>query len=105
MVFGGHNDRDRLYYEDAYILSLPGFVWVRVSDTPYGKRTTASCIAVGNRQMLSVAGNDGSWTTPDPAPQGLQLFDMTTLEWKLSFDADAAPYERNAGISKWYTNG
>lgn len=33
------------------------------------------------------------------------LFDMTTLKWKDDYDADAAAYERNADLKKWYSNG
>ncbi len=60
---------------------------------------------MGNRQVLSVGGADNSRTNPDPAPQGLLLFDMTTLEWKDSYDATAAAYERHSDLKAWYGNG
>jgi hypothetical protein len=50
--------------------------------------------------VLTIGGTDGSGA--DPAPQGLLLFDMTALEWKDSYDADAAAYERNETVQKWY---
>ncbi len=33
------------------------------------------------------------------------LFDMTTMEWKDSFDATAAVYERASDLKTWYSNG
>lgn len=35
-VFGGENQRDKFKYQDAYVLSLPGFVWTKVVDAPGG---------------------------------------------------------------------
>jgi hypothetical protein len=55
---------------------------------------------VGKRQVLTIGGTGGS--EADPAPQGLLLFDMTALEWKDSYDANAAAYERNETVQKWY---
>ncbi|KAJ4298401.1 hypothetical protein N0V88_003431 [Collariella sp. IMI 366227] len=102
---GGSNQRDQYVYEDAYVLSLPGFVWTKAPDSPAGKRRYASCVAVGNRQMLSIGGTDGTWTKRDPAPQGLLLFDMTEMKWKDSFDANAAAYERPAKLKSFYSDG
>lgn len=80
-------------------------MWVKAPDSPYGKRRDASCVAVGNRQLFSFGGNDGEWSNGDPAPQGIQLFDMTAMKWKTSYDAKAAPYERSADLAAWYKNG
>jgi hypothetical protein len=55
--------------------------------------------------VLSIGGTDKSRTDPDPAPQGLLLFDMTTLQWKDSYDANAAAYERASDLKTWYSNG
>jgi hypothetical protein len=55
--------------------------------------------------VLSIGGADNSRTDPDPAPQGLLLFDMTAMEWKDSYDATAAAYERNSDLKTWYSNG
>lgn len=102
---GGANKRDKILYDDAYVLSLPGFVWTKVASSPAGKRQSAACVSVGKRQMLSIGGTGSAWSDQDPAPQGLQLFDMTELKWKDSYDANAAAYERAAAIKTWYTNG
>ncbi|KAL2198846.1 hypothetical protein P885DRAFT_67986 [Corynascus similis CBS 632.67] len=105
LLFGGYNHRDRFVYDDAYILSLPGFVWTKVPQTTAGGRRYHACVAVGNRQVLTIGGTRTGWEDPDPAPQGLLLFDMTDLEWKNSFDANAATYERARDIKNWYNNG
>jgi hypothetical protein len=105
LLTGGANRRDKIVYDDAYILSLPGFVWTKVSSSPAGKRQSATCLSVGKRQMLSIGGTITSWTDQDPASQGLLLFDMTELKWKDSYDANAAAYERAADIKAWYSNG
>ncbi|KAK4158055.1 hypothetical protein C8A00DRAFT_39611 [Chaetomidium leptoderma] len=104
-LFGGANGRDKFNYQDAYILSLPGFVWTKVPDPPGGARTGVTCVRVGKRQVLSIGGADNSRTAADAAPQGLLLFDMTAMEWKDSYDASAAEYERAPALKSWYTNG
>ena len=44
-------------------------------------------------------------TQKDEAPNGLLLFDMSTLKWKASYDANAAAYQRADAIKTWYSNG
>lgn len=106
-VFGGSNERDGFGYDDAYILSLPGFVWTKVPSSPAGQRYQHACVGVGNRQVLVIGGGGegGMMKSVDPAPQGLHLFDMTTLSWRYSYEADDAPYEPAASIKAWYANG
>jgi hypothetical protein len=41
----------------------------------------------------------------DPVPGGVLLFDMTAMEWKDAYDANADPYESANRIKKWYENG
>ena len=107
LLAGGHNHRDRYIYADAYILSLPGFVWTQVPDltTAADARSDHTCVAVGKRQILSIGGTNTAWSQPDPAPQGLVLFDMTEMRWKGSYDANAEAYERSTAIKNWYNNG
>ncbi len=80
-------------------------MWTRAADSPAGNRMSASCVAIGKRQMLSVGGTRTDWRDKDPAPQGLLLFDMTEMKWKDSYDANAADYQRAADIGAWYKNG
>ncbi|KAK3290355.1 uncharacterized protein B0H64DRAFT_63622 [Chaetomium fimeti] len=102
---GGYNYRDKFPYDDAYVLSLPGFVWTKLPDPETGARQSHTCVSVGKRQVLSIGGTDTGWAQPDPAPQGLLLFDMTEMKWKTSYDANAAAYERATVIDTWYNNG
>jgi hypothetical protein len=62
-------------------------------------------LSVDKRQVLSIGGSKDGWDEPDPAPQGLTLFDMTDWKWKDSYDANAAAYERASDLKTWYTNG
>ncbi|KAK4442182.1 hypothetical protein QBC34DRAFT_456109 [Podospora aff. communis PSN243] len=90
-LFGGDNWRDKFRHEDAYVLSLPGFFWKRLPDSPAGTRYGHTCVAAGKRQVLSAGGvNSKEWEEKDPAPLGLQVFDMTRLVWKDDYDAEAA---------------
>ncbi|KAK4185763.1 hypothetical protein QBC35DRAFT_555763 [Podospora australis] len=56
-IMGGSNKQDQITYQDAYV-----------------------------RQALVIGGGGGDWglqwDVPDPAPQGLLLFDMTNWTWK-----------------------
>jgi hypothetical protein len=104
-ISGGTNQRSQVQYQDAYILSLPGFVWRKAADSPGGARAWNSCLSVGKRQVLSIGGWTGDWTKKDPFQQGLKLFDMTDMTWKDSYDASVTTYERNADLKTWYTNG
>ncbi|KAK4102835.1 hypothetical protein N658DRAFT_422866 [Parathielavia hyrcaniae] len=110
-LFGGSNARDRFVYDDAYVLSLPGFVWTKVPTSPAGLRRSLACVPVGKRQVLSIGGTSigdsksKGFNEQDPAPQGLLLFDITELKWKDSYDPNAAAYVRAADIEAWYSNG
>ncbi|KAK4042712.1 hypothetical protein C8A01DRAFT_44332 [Parachaetomium inaequale] len=104
-LYGGTNLRDLYTYQDAYILSLPGFVWTKAPNLPYSARADMACVTVGNRQVLSLFGKDLWHLTTDPAPKGLLLFDATAMQWKDSYDAAAGAYERPSELKTWYSNG
>ena len=75
-----------------------------------------SCNVVGNRQMISIDGrvNNASEynldnsdsnpdsSLPDPWPHGIGIFDMTTMQWKTSYDPNAAPYKTPNAIKAYY---
>lgn len=104
-VYGGYREQGtKPVFGSSYILSLPGFVWTKVREAPEGRQGHA-CVSVGKRQVLSIGGSTYGWGTRDKAPQGLLLFDMTSLEWKYEYDANAGPYERSNRIKEWYKNG
>ncbi|KAF6832605.1 kelch repeat protein [Colletotrichum musicola] len=103
-VFGGLSEQDKPY-DDVFILSLPAFTWTTVPYAPKNRRYLHSCVVGGKRQMLVVGGlGDEHWDTltPDPWPQGLGIFDMTDLEWKTEYNANAEDYETPSTVKTWY---
>ena len=92
----------------VYILSLPGFVWLRVNDTSAEPRAEHTCNAIGNRQVLSIGGRNpmlgfnDAFNTKDSWPQGLGIFDMTDLKWTGSYNASSTPYNLSTPMQDWY---
>ena len=78
----------------VFVLSLPAFHWLQSEYTPTLGRRGHSCSVIGNRQMVSVGGHIGQTNAfaPDPWDQGLGVFDMSAMEWKDSYDPNAAAY-------------
>lgn len=88
----------------VYVLSLPSFRWHKEQSTPQYGRYLHSCNMIGNRQMVVVGGQvvskqSAAWLgdtfgafLKDPWSKGLGVFDLSDMEWKSSYDADAAPY-------------
>ena len=56
--------------------------------------------------MLSIGGLDPLDLYPtmskDAAIHGLNIFDMTAMEWRDSYDAGAAPYTTPQIVKDWY---
>lgn len=102
----------------VYVLSLPAFNWQKQKVTPQFGRYLHSCNVIGNRQMISVGGkvanaseseaalddNDTppDSSLPDPWQQGLGVFDLTAMEWKERYDADAPPYITPDPVKAFY---
>ncbi|OHE93099.1 kelch repeat protein [Colletotrichum orchidophilum] len=103
-VFGGTNTESGSTYDDVFVLSLPGFFWTQVPYESKNPRRSHCCAVVGRRQMLSVGGVDGKtgYSSADPWPQGLGLFDMTDWTWKTDYDAGAKEYESAKTVNEWY---
>ncbi|KAF3351459.1 hypothetical protein VD0002_g4822 [Verticillium dahliae] len=110
-VFGGRNQRDNQAYDDAYVLTLPGFHWEKVDYESKSPRSGHACLVVGKRQMLSIGGVNHEpgmpdlWLDRDPWPQGLGVFDITELKWTNEYDADAEDYDSPEVIKSWYADG
>jgi hypothetical protein len=113
-IFGGWDSRRgpvAVDFDEVYILSLPAFRWFKAPyEARYG-RHRQTCHVVGRRHLLSIGGLDAIETrlhygnlfdTPDPFPQGLGLFDMTSLNWTTYYNASAAPYEQSALVAEFY---
>lgn len=114
VIFGGAHPKEgeKETYEDAYVLSLPGFQWFKVADTLGGPRASHSCVVAGQRQMISIGGTSTNnfngvgtnWDEPDRFGQGIGVFDMTALTWstKGQYDAYAKKYESPNVVNEWY---
>jgi len=53
-VFGGVFDFNEL--QDAYVLSLPGFIWKQLPNSAAEPRKDHSCAVMGKRQVLTIGG-------------------------------------------------
>jgi hypothetical protein len=78
------------------VLSIPSFTWYEANYTPTDARSVHTCHVVGSRQMLVVGGFEADvgygYNTKDAFPQGLGIFDLTDMQWKDQYDADAESY-------------
>ncbi|KAH8178612.1 kelch motif domain-containing protein [Sarocladium implicatum] len=108
-VFGGYNaDKDAL--NDIWVLTIPGFHWIKVG-TAKTPRAYQACVVAGQRQMIVYGGIAGSanwawpWDDKDPWTNGLGIFDLTELEWSDEYRADAETYQTPKVVMDWYKNG
>ncbi|KAJ3569289.1 hypothetical protein NPX13_g6132 [Xylaria arbuscula] len=99
-IYGGVSDQLRDTSPEVYVLSLPGFVFFKgPRDAPPRSDHQCAIVGKGQRQMLSMGGVDGenrtftAPTTADPWTYSIGVLDMTELQWKDSYDPDAAPYD------------
>ena len=126
-MYGGHDDPFVEYpdgdppdstqkaaqasFNAVYVLSLPGFIWMKVNGTTAPSRTGHSCNAIGGH-MISIGGLDPTtgwgnggpnpWQYADPWKQSIGIFDMTNLNWIPSYDPDAPPYKVPQALKTWY---
>ncbi|TLD32866.1 hypothetical protein PspLS_00124 [Pyricularia sp. CBS 133598] len=105
VFYGGSNTKPA----QTHILTIPGFEWFSVKDATGGAeggRQSHACTIIGKgaRQMLAFGGRpEGNTfdnfstlkTVRDPwGENSLQIFDLTKLEWKESYDHDAPEYQQ-----------
>ncbi|KAK1776751.1 hypothetical protein QBC45DRAFT_356772 [Copromyces sp. CBS 386.78] len=105
-IYGGADRAFTEFYDDIYILSLPGFVWLKTDAHSVEPRNNHDCVVVGKRQMLVVGGhgqNKSLWAE-DPFPQGLGIFDMVDLTWSEEgkYEAGAEDYRTPKLVEEWY---
>ena len=58
--------------------------------------------------MLSIGGVnplDTKTTSQDSAMHGLQIFDLTEMQWNDQYDAKAARYSTPQVVKDWYMDG
>ncbi|EAA32902.1 hypothetical protein GE21DRAFT_6407 [Neurospora crassa] len=89
-VFGGQNlqpAKSQTQYSDMYILSIPSFTWVKVSDDDNEHKPSARAghaCHLRDGQMIVVGGYTGGNTCDSP---GIYVFNATSLTWQPSFKA------------------
>ena len=96
--------------DEVFVLSLPGFVWTKANYTAATPRVNHACSAAGNRQMIVTGGlNPASANqsqlinSRDIWTQGIGVFDLTAMQWKDSYDANAEPYMTPDAVKSWYS--
>lgn len=102
--YGIHNVTFDADYSSVWALSLPAFQWTKVHDgSSTQMRLWHSCELAGNRYMLVLGGGnpnqDQFARSVDPNPNAIGIFDVASLEWTNSYDADASPYVRSSVLT------
>ncbi|KAJ4306323.1 hypothetical protein N0V88_001123 [Collariella sp. IMI 366227] len=86
-------------FDSAYVLTLPGFYWVKADYPAEHPRQGLSCNSVGDGQILVIGGVDttqqdnndqyrAGFKTKDPFVQGLAIFDLSNLAWSPGYSAN-----------------
>ena len=92
----------------VYILSLPAFRWFKVPDPSSEPRGFHTCNAAGNSQLIVIGGFDFSlseyalMSPPDPWKQQINVFDMSSLQWKDKYESRAEPYHPPEPVTQYY---
>ncbi|KAK3403159.1 hypothetical protein B0T20DRAFT_18097 [Sordaria brevicollis] len=113
--WGRHLGSSSVIYDDAYVLTLPGFHWTKASYTARNPRHSLSCNGVGGGQIIIIGGVDttregpitmyhGVFTTSDPFSQGIAVFDLATLKITDTYKANRTSYTPNSAIQEWYND-
>jgi Kelch motif len=98
--------------DEVFVLSLPGFVWFKADYPATHARIMHSCNIVGRggSQMLVTGGVDPDRvlsktdTTTDPWSNGINIFDLSAMRWKDSYEANDSFYQTPPIVRDWYTN-
>lgn len=108
-MYGG-STRDDGISDEVYVLTLPGFNFLKASSTSSTARFNHACVRIGKRHMLSVGGTrrqrfPESWLEKDAWSRGLGVFDMTQMSWVHRYNDSAEQYESPEVVKKWYNEG
>ncbi|KAF8463711.1 hypothetical protein BDZ91DRAFT_731485 [Kalaharituber pfeilii] len=77
--------------DDVYVLSLPAFHWMYVSDgLETTERSFHKCTRLHEKYMVSIRGKRGANSGCD-SNFGVQLFDLAELQWTTKLDVDSNP--------------
>ncbi|EGZ76209.1 hypothetical protein NEUTE2DRAFT_53916 [Neurospora tetrasperma FGSC 2509] len=102
-------------FDDAYVLTLPGFYWTKAPYTARNPRHALSCNGVGGGQIITIGGVDTTrdgpnplykvvFTTTDPFSQGIAVFDLATLKITDTYTANRTSYSPAPAIQSFYND-
>ncbi|KAF8456846.1 hypothetical protein BDZ91DRAFT_786079 [Kalaharituber pfeilii] len=87
--YGGHDARGQSFW-NLHILSLPSFHWVNIDGIGDAyNRFDAACAKVHDKYMVVYRGIEASGDHKCDSNAGIQLFDLSTLEWTTKIDVQA----------------
>ncbi|KAJ0103853.1 kelch repeat protein [Diaporthe amygdali] len=116
LVYAGWNNtlgERAVSYDAAYVLSLPSFNWFKADYEAANPRHALTCEHIGGGQVLTIGGLDtsqndaanqyrGVFHTKDDFPQGLGVFDLSSLSFATSFEANRTTYEYATALRTYY---
>ncbi|KAF2839168.1 hypothetical protein M501DRAFT_765011 [Patellaria atrata CBS 101060] len=104
-MYGGWNPETGVGYEEAFVLSLPSFQWINVTDqvnnteaTRVGKGRIEHSCTTYKSTMFVLGGryvDNGETSEPGTCDDNfalLRLFDTSTYAWKTEFDLELPDY-------------
>ena len=94
----------------VHVLTLPAFRWFKQTSPTTFARAGPSCNVVGvsQRQMAVIGGvpvtkdSNTSSIPPDPWPNGINIFDLSAMDWANEYDPDAAAYFSPDVVKEYY---
>lgn len=94
--------------DELFILSLPAFRWFRAnySSSSFPRRSHTCHATNTTNQMIMVGGeghDENDMRSADPTNHGIAVFDMTKLEFKTSYQANAPAYEPPEMLQSYYS--
>lgn len=110
LIYGGFSQQSGRAWEETYVLSLPSFRWINVTDTSAANkdirlnkglvgRRGHTCKMYNNRQFISLGGDVVFGQTPvnpsscnDSWPS-IRVFDASTLTWLDQFQPSLGEYQ------------
>ncbi|KAK8041034.1 kelch repeat [Apiospora phragmitis] len=113
-MYGGYDAASNKSMTDVYVLSVPGFVWFKADLDTGSPRVGQACALMGgqdSRQMVVVGGANKDlqyfpmFRDPDPWSNGINVLDLSALQWKSQYDPTTPAYEPPAMVKDWYNAG
>ncbi|KAK6339137.1 hypothetical protein TWF718_008561 [Orbilia javanica] len=97
-LYGGANFGQNRLLDDAWILSLPSFQWIKIFEGQSPRYGMTCHITPQGRQMITVGGLGDVYTANmkdsncDWELKSVAVYDLTNLTWSSIYHADFPPY-------------